>query len=366
MLNYFLIMEIRKRVKSILKKHNICDTCLGRQFHNLYPKKTNMEIGRMLKSGFNYKKDEECYFCGGFFENFEDNLRKIEEELKKYEFRTFLVGSEFPKELINREEKLWEENGVDLCEAIKTNLNREVGIALKERIKKDVEFRSPDIMVIVDLENNKTVIQSSPLYIKGRYKKILPKEKVQKIIEKAFLEKSKSQAVTFYSIGRLEENVVTNFYKPFVVKLKSPMKRELNLKDLEKKINKNEFIKVKGLEYSDKEEITEIKKKYLISYSAVLEFDKLNDEETNKILENLKKVKGKKIHQELKNKIRRPKLNKLKANFDNHKLILELESTEIFSINDFLEKSKPNLKDTIGKKFRVMEIVMDDCKKLKK
>ncbi len=358
-------MEVKKRVEKILEKYNICDTCLGRQFHGLYPEKSNKEIGEKLKYDFDYRKKKECYFCGGFFENFEKELKKIERELKKYEFHTFLVGSEFPRKMIQREEKLWEENGVDLCEAIKTNLNREVGLELRKRLGKEVDFEIPDVMVIVDLVKNKTIVQASPLYVEGSYKKILPRSKIQKTIESNFLRKSKSEKVIFYSAGRMEENVVTSFYKDFLVKLKAPRKRRLNLRELERKINQNKSVKVKDLGYSKKKKIEDLKSRHLVSYSVVLKFGKL-DGEKKEIADSLRKLENKKVHQELKNKIRKPKISKLERKLEGKKLKLNLESTENFSINDFLDKSKPNLKDTIGEEFKVKEIVMKSCRKLKK
>lgn len=359
-------MEVKKRVGKILEKYNICDSCLGRQFHNLYPKKSNREIGKELKSNFDYKKEKECYLCKGFFENFEEELKKVERELKKYEFDTFLVGSELPEELIRREERFWEEYGVELCEAIKTNLNREIGKGLKKKLGKEVDFEEPDVMVIVNLEEDRVIVQSSPLYVEGGYKKVLPKGKVQKIIEKSFLRESKAKDAIFYSVGRMEKNVVTSFYKPFLIKLKSPVRRKLDLRELERKINESKSVKVEGLKYSKREKVGEISGRYLVSYSIALEFGKLDGEKREEIVESLEKLRNKKIHQELKNKIRKPRISKIEARFEGKKLKLKLESTEKFSINDFLDKSKPNLKDTLGEEFKVKEIVMENCRKLKK
>lgn len=360
-------MEIEKRVNRILEKYDICDTCLGRQFHSLYPNKSNREIGEFLKSKFpEYKKRGQCYLCNDIFENLDSYIRRIERKLKEYEFNSFLIGSEFSGELISKEEKFWEEQGVDFCEAIKSNFNREIGIKLKNSLGKKIDFENPDLMIIIKVGENKIKLQISPLYVEGGYKKILPRREIQKIIERAFLRKSRAKKVIFYSVGRLEKKVITSCYRPFLLKLKSPVKRRLNLKEIEEKINQNKSIKIGKLKYSGKEKIDDFKKKFLISYSIVLEFKDLREKNRKQMERELSNLKNRRIYQNLKGKVRRPKINKVRVRWKRKKLILFLQTTEEFSISDFIDKSKPNLKNIIGEKFKVKEICIRNYKKLRK
>ena len=354
--------NLKSRVENLLKKYNLCDTCLGRQFHELYPK-NNEELGRKLRKMCNYEKKGKCYLCNDIFVNIDKIVKKIKKKLENYEFKTFVIGSKFPEELISREEEVWEENGIEFCESIKTNFNKTVGTRLKKLLRKKIKFENPDIMIIVDLKTNKIDLQISPLYIEGNYKKILPKGKVQKIIEKILLKKSKAKKVVFYSIGRLEENVVTSCYRPFAVKLKNPIKRRLNLRKVKEEINKSKEIKVGKLKYSSQENVLELnRKEFIVTYFVVLKFKKIEKEEAKNIIKRLnKKIK---ICQTIKNKVRKYTIRIRKVKFENNKLILVLETPKSFSINSFLKDSKPNLGEIINKEFKIKEIVIKKYRKL--
>jgi tRNA pseudouridine synthase 10 len=349
-------MELKERVKNLLKKYNLCDTCLGRQFHELYPRRGNESIGKGLRKLCpEYEKKGKCYLCNDIFENLDKIVEKVKKKLENYEFKTFLVGSKFPGELISREEEIWEENGVEFCEAIKTNFNKVVGVKLKKLLKKKIKFENPDIMVIVDLSNNKAELQVAPLYIEGGYKKLLPKSKVQKIIENVFLKKSCSKDIDFYSVGRLEENVITSCYRPFVIKLKNPRKRRVGLEKIKEEINRKGLIKLGKLKYSDRKSLEKLRGSWEISYFIVLQLrGKINKLELKRKLNSLE---NKRIYQVLRGKLRKPKINKIKVSFENNKIILNLQVTENFSVNSFLTKSKPNLAELLGK-FKVKEIVI--------
>jgi len=99
-----------------------------------------------------------------------------------------------------------------------------------KRNKEKIKFENPDIMIVVDPEKNEIDLQISPIYIKGSYKKKTKKGKVQKLIENTLVKKSSASESIFYSIGRLEQNVITSCYRPFIIMLKNPKKRKLGLK----------------------------------------------------------------------------------------------------------------------------------------
>ena len=345
--------NLKKRVENLLKKYNLCDTCLGRQFHELYPR-SNEKLGRKLREMCgNLGKKGKCYLCNDIFSNIDEIIKKIRKKLENYEFRTFVVGSKFPGELISREEEIWEENGIELCESIKTNFNKTVGTRLKKILRKKIKFENPDIMIIVDLKDNKIDLQISPLYIEGSYKKILPKEKVQRIIENILMKKSKARGVAFYSIGRLEENVVTSCYRPFGIKLKNPIKRRLNLRKVKEEINKSKEIKLGKLKYSTREKILELKRiNFNVSYLLTLKLrKKLGKKEMEEIKKKLSKLKT--VSQTLKNKIRKNAIKIKKIKFENKKLVIFLEAPKNFSINSFLKDSEPNLQEIINEEFNV-------------
>jgi len=366
-------MELIERVKKILESYYICDECLGRQFHNLIPDMPNKERGKILRKyaqiessysnkEYKEKEGEECYLCKNLFDKLDYFAQKVVDEMKDYEYSTFLIGSIIPKDLISREEDFWEEFGIDLCETFKSNFNRNVGIKVKKLCDKNTDFEKPDIMATIDIKNDKCLLQVSPVYIKGSYRKLYPRSGAQKIIINIFEKASKSKEGIFYSIGRLENNVVTSAYRPFIIALKNPKKRNLNLNKLREKLNLKKSIKVSRLSYCRKEDIELMKRdKILASYSIFLKLNKFNKD----IKEKLVSLEKKRIIQILKNKIRKPYIRKIRLKFKDNDLEIYIESTVGFSINSFLSgRSKPNLKKLIGR-FKVEKIILRKYTKMK-
>ena len=369
-------MELIERVRKILEEYYICDECLGRQFHALLPKIPNREKGRILRkyaimdSVFKdkktkFKKGETCCLCNNTFDKMDFYVDKVKKKIEKYEFSTMLIGSKIPAKLISDEEDFWEEEGVDFCEAIKSDFNREIGYRIRNLTNKKIEFENPDLMMIVNLDNNEIDLQISPLYIMGKYKKRLPKEKLQNIINDALVKNSKACEAVFYSIGRLEQNVTTSCYRPFVVMLKNPEKRKLDLKEIRKKINKLKSISVSDLDYSNRNEIDNMKnEKITATYSITLEVSKKLDIKEAK--KKLMKLKNKRVTQFLKQKTRNPYIRKINARVSGKNLIISMESTVGFSVNSFLEgKSKPNLKKLIGEHFKIKKIILKNYQTMK-
>ncbi len=372
------LMELTERVRVILKNRQICDECLGRQFHALVPRMPNREKGKCLRmmaqmedaaaeKSPKYIEFEKCSLCGNIFFEIDSYVQKILEAAKGHEYSTFLIGSTFSQEYISGEEEFWEEFGVEYCEAIKSAFNRAIGLKIREKTGKPMDFENPDIMFIVDAGSKEVILQIAPLYIKGGYKKLKPQSTVQKAIEKAFMEAGESKEVIFYSVGRLEENITTTAYRPFMLMLRSPKKRRIGLEKLRKKINLNSAIKVSRMSVASKEDLDEMKsEKIAANYILTLKFAKLSKEEKKEIVQAIKSLRNRRVMQVLKQKVRRPYMRKLNPKFEGTALTLEVESTVGFSVNSFLSgKSKPNLEKLIGHKFDVKSIVLRKFRRVK-
>jgi tRNA pseudouridine synthase 10 len=370
--------EISDRVREIVSKCDICDECLGRQFHAIMPKMPNREIGKALRicigledasngKSTEYAKYETCQLCKNLFSNADKYVEKIILATKDYEYDTFLVGSIFPADTISKEEDFWEEYGIDSCESIKSNFNRSVGLKFREKTGKQIEFENPDIMAIIDVEKDEIILQISPIYIKGGYKKVLPKSKVQKYIEGTLMEKTLGKEAIFFSVGRLEENTLTSTYRPFVLMIRSPQKRNLKLQKIRKEINERKSLQVSKLSLSNKEGLDSMKSdKIAANFMITLKFEKLTDDDKKEISEIIKSLRKKRVMQVLKQKVRKPYMRKMVPKFDGNKLSLELETTVGFSVNSFLSgKSRPNLEKSLDRKFEVESIVLRRFKTMK-
>ena len=73
--------------------------------------------------------------------------------------------------LSENEEMLWAEAGTAYAEQLKTELNREVGKRIAEKVEKEVDFENPDIVITLDLATNKFELQVRSVYVYGRYLK---------------------------------------------------------------------------------------------------------------------------------------------------------------------------------------------------
>jgi len=280
----------------------ICDECLGRQFSQLLSGTTNGQRGKTLRTffamlidakgetdnidmsnfyGFNFHNEKlnnvkidkpgTCKICNGFFNNIDFWIKKIVRKMKKYEFKTFLIGTTLSSDLLNREENLWENIGVDFCEPIKSNINRVIGKEIEKRIKKSADPKNPDINVIIDIPKKDVRIQINPLFIYGEYRKLvrgIPQTKwpsgkyrtsVEQIIAKPLMKLTKGEGHKFHGLGREDIDARCLAWRPFVLEITEPKKRFFNLKKIEKMINENKKVVVRKLTESNISKVREIK-----------------------------------------------------------------------------------------------------------
>jgi len=198
-------MDILEISKKILHEGPVCDNCLGRQFAKLSTGLSNRERGQALKlalvlegdriyktenndsllrelvlcSAFARKtlgiggEDEQCWVCLDLFQRLDEWADEAAKALEGLEYSTFLVGTKVSGLLSENEEILWAEVGTAYAEQLKTELNREVGKRIAEKVQKDVDFENPDITITLDLAKNKLELQVRSVYILGRYRKLI-------------------------------------------------------------------------------------------------------------------------------------------------------------------------------------------------
>jgi tRNA pseudouridine synthase 10 len=304
---------ISETTKGILQKGYVCDHCLGRQFGQLLSGMTNRERGRAVRtalaleyaakpfpaeksnfSGFNFRTagrkgavlvQKPCFVCGGLFGSLEKWAEEAARKLKPLEFRTFVVASSISRELVRKEEGLWEDIGIEYCEPIKAELNRELGKLIAGKTLKEPDERDPDVTVMLDLERERMSVNASPLFIYGRYQKLargLPQtkwerysESVEEIIARPFMRESGGRAHTLHAAGREDIDVRCLDWRPFVLEIASPSKRSLPLRKLETEIGRTKKVRVSGFRPSDRKEVVRVKSLMPDkTYRAVVSFGK--------------------------------------------------------------------------------------------
>ncbi len=149
--------------------------------------------------------------------------------------------------------------------------------------------------------------------------------------------------------------------RPFILELKNPKKREINLKDLEERINKNnKKIGVNNLKFSNKKEIKKIKSKnYKKEYLIEIECDKNIDIE--KLKKAAQSLRGKIINQYTPTRVARRRANlyrnKKIYNIEIKSVVkkvatLKIESQSGTYIKELITgdngKTKPNISECYG------------------
>ncbi|MBI5347675.1 MAG: tRNA pseudouridine(54/55) synthase Pus10 [Candidatus Aenigmarchaeota archaeon] len=309
---------IAEKLCKILEKP-VCDHCLGRQFAQLLHGYDNKERGRILRtvaamfvditeyenrmymSNFhafrfhNIKnaavKNKKCDVCGGIFRETEKWSERAVR--KKPDFRTFLVGTKLSSELIRKEEEMWERVGIDYCEPIKAEINREAGKIIE---KKGYAFdpKRPDVNLIIDVSKRKIKIEVNPIFIYGEYQKLvrgIPQTKwpsgkyktsVEQIIAKPFMKATSGSGHKLHGCGREDINARCLGWRPFVLEILQPKKRAIDIKKTAKKIPGK--VRVRNLRLSNIEEVRRIKEERRDkTYHAVVRCEHITRKDLKKL-----------------------------------------------------------------------------------
>jgi len=300
----FVSRETLEKTKEILRHGNVCDNCLGRQFAQISTGMTNRERGKIVRKALGKppgkpKTKKKCIVCEGFFQNIDDYARKAIKALRGIEFESFVVGTIMSSELIRNEESLWEDVGIEYCETFKAESNRELGKILERRTKANVDEKNPNVNVILNLEKNRIELQINPLFISGKYKKLVRgipqtkwekyKETVEDIIAKPFMRESQGSGHTMHAAGREDIDARCLDWRPFVFEILNPRRRELNLEKIKREVNKSRKVEVKNLGYSDRKGVVRIKSLQPDkTYRVIVSFEK-----PIKGVERIRKILGK-------------------------------------------------------------------------
>jgi len=216
-------------------------------------------------------QSERCQICGGLFDRIEEIGERALSLLRDYEFYSFYVGSTIPGWMAEAEDKIRSEFSLSYGESLKAELNRELGKYIGERVGVQVSFTNPDIVVCYDAIRDEVRIEVRPVYIYGRYLKLLrgirqtriteaPCEgeecigedgkpisdnvSVEALIAPVFYRAHEGVDAVLHAAGREDIDVrMLGTGRPFVIEIKEPRKRRVDLSAIEWEINE----KFKGL-----------------------------------------------------------------------------------------------------------------------
>jgi tRNA pseudouridine synthase 10 len=298
-------------------------------------------------------------------------LEKIINDLKEFEFNTFLIAIISGNEKNNDEEK---------------PLKKNLGELLAKQLKKAVDFDNPDILIQIDKKTNKINYQIKSLYIYGRYQKIKPgipqtrwhkkryPTSVQEEIGHLILEETKGDDHSFHGCGREDvDAMMVGEGRPFVLEIKNPKIRQIDLKKIEEKINQeSNFAKVSQLSFTNKEKIIELK---LAQPDKIYQVEIILEKESEKeVLENAcKKLSKITINQQTPTRVldrRYDKLRQRKVYYTKlvqyHPIspIMEIKAESGTYIKELIHgdngRTQPSLSQILNQKTKVKQLTVKE------
>lgn len=374
----------------------LCDHCLGRNFSQIVEGEDNKHRGEYVRQVLNKENNnavntDSCYICSNIFNEVENGtIEKIVEKIdnENIEFSTFLVGCRISPEILNKEEKIHKNLQLDV-ENIKKEINREIGKKLESRLNKEVDFDYPNIIIMVDFINNNINIQINSIFIEGRYRKLIrgiPQtkwpcrqcrgkgcencnytgkqypESVEELVSPKAVESARGNGSKFHGAGREDIDVkMLGNGRPFVLEIKEPHIRELDLVLLEEKINEfgNGKVEVQDLKFVGRKRKGTIKcsstETYKV-YKAIVELDEEIDEEKLDALSSLDIINQRtpiRVSHRRADKIRTRNVKKINAKLiDPTKFEMIVECEGGLYIKELISgdegRSKPSVSEVLG------------------
>jgi tRNA pseudouridine synthase 10 len=307
----------------------VCDACLGRVFADRSFGLTNAERGRSLRVAVALDDDddfdpvtvEDCWVCEGRCGEFDDWAARAADTVENVEFDTYQVGTRTPP-LIEENERLFREevghdpemalapDGDAAGEPFKMEFNREVGKRVGRLVDAEVEFERPDVQFIVDIDADRVEAEINSAFVYGRYRKLerdIPqtewpcrecqgsgrqgREPCDHCGGSGYLYERSVEELTAPVVEDVMDGVDTLFHgagredvdarmlgtgRPFVVEVKEPRRRRVDVDRLEADVNAfaDGAVEVEGLRLATYEMVERVKRLDASkTYRAAVAFD---------------------------------------------------------------------------------------------
>ncbi len=282
--------EVRDAARAVnwsaLGDRTLCDACLGRLFGKVGHGHTNSDRGVAAREIARLPPGP-CWLCAGLTDRYASLARLVAKKLEPWEYDTFLIGSKVDPEVQAREEALWSELKLTAPEALKSEVNREVGKRVADVTRKEPSLEAPDLVAIVDPAFDHVDLQVNPLYLRGRYRKLvrgIPQTRwpcnrcrgkgcakcggtgkmyptsVEEILATEIMRESGGTAHALHGMGREDIDArMLGRGRPFVLEIKEPRKRHLDLASVRDRVNASGQVDVDGFVPATRADVVAIK-----------------------------------------------------------------------------------------------------------
>lgn len=290
---------------------SLCDRCLGRLFSKRLRGMDNAAIGAKARCihGLAETPESDCHLCHGLFQKMDELSKLPVEELRKWEYDSLWVGSrlEFGTKL--REQEIMSRSQFTDAEPLKVEVNRELGKRLSSLTGREGKMTNPDMLVVIDVAFRTFQLEPSPLFVYGRYRKLvrgIPQTKwpcrkchgkgcshcgfrgkmydtsVEELIAPPLMAATEAEEHFFHGMGREDiDAIMLGNGRPFIIELSEPRTRKIDLGKAQQEINTCNAgrVEVSDLRFSSKAEVRELKaaspvKRYTITFRALSKINK--------------------------------------------------------------------------------------------
>ena len=396
--------EILEKAEELIKytNGNICNHCLGRKFSDCVEGDGNEDRGIRIRKALNLEPYDgrECEICHNIFKYIEEDVLDLVNEkieLLNVEFDTFVVGCKLPKEIVEKDQQISENFDFDV-EIIKREVNREIGKLLEANLEQNVDFDGEDVLVMADfrrimkenMENPiKVRLQINPIFIEGRYRKLIrgiPQtkwpctkckgkgceecnftgkqypESVEELLSETVLKHTNGYEAKFHGAGREDIDVrMLGTGRPFVLEIKEPKIRKIDLKKIEEEVaevakGKTEYLNLKFTERKRKAEIKVSSPDTYKVYRALVKCEDDIKEEDLEKLQSLHMIQQRtpiRVSHRRADKIREKEVKNIEAKFIDSKtfeMIIKTEGglyiKELISSDE--GRSNPSVSEVLG------------------
>ena len=397
--------EILAKASSLIEltNGNICNHCLGRKFSDVVEGNGNVERGEKIRKALElpeYDEDTKCDICSDIFKEIDSSLLDLvceKIDFLEVEFDTFVVGCKLPKEIVEKDALISEKLGLDV-EILKREVNREMGKILEKNLPQEVDFDKEDVIIMADFRRmlkedvEKPVqvrIQINPIFIEGRYNKLvrnIPQtkwpcrkckgrgceacnftgkqypESVEELLSETALKYSKGYEAKFHGAGREDIDVrMLGDGRPFVLEIKEPRIRKLDLEKIEREANeaalgKTAYHNLKYTERKRKAEINTSSPDTYKVYRALVECeDEIREEDLNKLqsLHTIQQRTPIRVSHRRADKIREKEVKELSCKYINpHSFEMIIKTEGGLYIKELISsdegRSKPSVSEVLG------------------
>jgi len=298
-------MTIVEDARRVLAEDPICDACVGRCFAERSFGLTNAERGRALRTTVALDDDEpyeavepaECWVCEGASGRFDEFADLVVEALGEQRFDTYQVGTRAPPLVEENETMLRDLADLeeDAGELFKSECNREVGKRVGQRTGASVDFERPDVLAVLDVEDETVEVTVNSAFVYGRYRKLergipqtkwpcsdcngtgtlvdspcphcdgtgyLYPESVEQLTAPPVIEAMDGESASFHGAGREDiDALMLGTGRPFVVEVDEPQERHPDAEELEDAINEyaEGKVEVEGVRLASYEMVARVK-----------------------------------------------------------------------------------------------------------